>query len=94
MDHGWYSRWADRFWGHLIYKRPDSSEVKVTSISQTFEWGRNYLWPDKKYLGEITEFVRKGTDGIFPQEFTEDVELAFEQLEEVTQWKKQITQNN
>ena len=55
--HIWYSEQADKEFGHSIYIRENGERVKVTNASRNFEFGINYLWPDKVYLGTAVRCV-------------------------------------
>lgn len=57
--HGYYSAKADDQCGHCVYKNLKGLEVVVTGVYESKESAEeNYLWNDKIYVGEVTEFVR------------------------------------
>lgn len=45
--------------GTFWYKRPDGSEVEVTSVESDPKCAE-YKWPGKKLVGEVAGFLRNG----------------------------------
>lgn len=59
VRYGYYSAQSDSWYGTVIYKTPLGNEVRVTGVFESKEEAdRCYLWPDKKFISEVTEFVR------------------------------------
>lgn len=56
--YAWYSEKAAAQRGSSIYAREDGTEVEVTSVYREIEGGKDYLWEDKKYVGEVVRYVR------------------------------------
>jgi hypothetical protein len=55
---GFYSHEARHF-GSFLYRKPDGTEVEVTSVFSSKERGeRIYRWDDKVCVGEVTKFIR------------------------------------
>lgn len=58
IKYAWYSKKAARQNGTVIYRRPDGSEVEVSSVSDD-PTKHGLGWDDVEYIGEVTEFVRR-----------------------------------
>lgn len=56
--YAWYSEKAAAQIGSSIYAREDGTEVEVTSVDREIEGGKDYLWDDKQYVGEVVRYVR------------------------------------
>lgn len=56
---GWYSSEAADKYGASYYRHVDGHEVLVTGVCN------DYGWPDKVYVGEVTEHIRHAFDGYF-----------------------------
>lgn len=53
--HAWYSLDADRRRGHTVYRTPSGKMVCCMEVSS--EKTSTSGWKDKRYLGEVTEWV-------------------------------------
>lgn len=58
-SYGFFSEKASKDYGSLIYATPDGREVEITAVYHDAV-AESYKWPDKKYVGEVTEWVRDG----------------------------------
>lgn len=58
---GFYSQQAvNSGCGTNIYLTTDGQEVEVTAVYETIENAEtDYGWPDKKFVGEVTQWVRQ-----------------------------------
>jgi len=54
-----YSAQQAKLIGTDIYRRPDGSEVEVTTVNSIRNDPKNE-WPDKQDLGEVIGFIRRG----------------------------------
>ena len=58
---GLYSSKAERRFGHVVYKRPDGSEVAITCIVKDLPGEReHYAWDDVVEVGEVVPFEDGG----------------------------------
>lgn len=58
IRYGFFSQAAvDSGCGSAEYKTPDGKLVEVTCVSSKRD-DQDYRWPDKVFVGEVTEFVR------------------------------------
>lgn len=62
--HGWYSHKAKDLGGSSIYRNPAGQEVEVTAVAKDLAWADEYHWDDKRYVGPVTEHLRKVCHGI------------------------------
>lgn len=64
--HGYFSMQARRH-GSVVWRRKDGSDVEVTMVADSKDWAdKHYLWVDKIYVGELTQFVRSGIEQYDP----------------------------
>lgn len=61
--YGFYSERAAAVRGTLVYSTPDGREVEVTGVVTSLD---AYEWPDKVYVGQVVEFVRRGRAPMVP----------------------------
>lgn len=57
MMHGWYSRMAAELYGSFTCNNEDGKPVEATVLLRSF--GAEYRWPDKVYVGLLTEETHK-----------------------------------
>lgn len=60
--HAYYSEQAAQTFGSVIWRTPWNEEIEVTSVSDDKD--SYYNWPDKVYMGPVTEFVRRNKHGV------------------------------
>lgn len=41
-----------------IYAKQDGSEVKCTAVAMSLEGFRSYQWPDRRFVGVVSKFIR------------------------------------
>lgn len=46
--------------GTVVYRKPDGTEVEVSSVSTNDPFCSDFKWEDKILLGEVAEWVRAG----------------------------------
>lgn len=56
VKHGFYSPKAAARCGTFIYLNADGGRVEVTAVYFD-EAGLDYMWDDKVYMGEVTQFI-------------------------------------
>lgn len=66
--YGYYSEKGAEVGGTCFYLTPEGKEVEVSCAGLDRE-GTGYMWPDKVFVGEITEYVRQGRKGIFDDSY-------------------------
>jgi len=58
--HAFYSACSAKLFGTIIYERQNGSLVEVTAVCDSREQGeQTYMWPDKRYVGEVIRFVKR-----------------------------------
>ena len=63
--YGFYSKIAAELYGTYVYKTPAGKEIEVTAVFNVRDNGlRAYQWPDKDFVGEVSELVRYGKEPI------------------------------
>jgi hypothetical protein len=77
--YGFYSQQAREKAGASIWSTPDGRNVEVTAVFDEPD-GIGYLWPDKKLVGEVVEWVEHGV-GKF--RVTQSSTLLFQDTKEV-----------
>ena len=58
---GWYSKEMAERNGTVIYEKLGGGELEVTCV--TSDGNHGTAWPDIRFVGEVTEYVRKGRTG-------------------------------
>ena len=43
-----------------VYRKTDGKEVTITMVCLSLNIVKEYTWSDRKFVGIVTEFVRKG----------------------------------
>lgn len=66
--HGWYSVRQSRINGVLLYQTPDGNVVEVTSVTDDVE--HHTGWDDIAYIGVVSKYVGRRTEGKLSREFT------------------------
>jgi hypothetical protein len=67
MMHGFISEKAAEACGSTYWKTPDGKEVEIGGVFESREQGEAmYRWPDRRYVGPVTEFSRRGRVGPRP----------------------------
>ena len=59
---GLYSQSAAELFGSYVYKTSEGKELVVTQVFNNKDGITDYLWPDKTFVGMVTEFVRWGKE--------------------------------
>ncbi len=55
---GWYSEQMAAQCGTVIYEGLNGGEIEVTCV--TSDGNHGTAWPDIRFVGEVTEYVRRG----------------------------------
>ena len=61
-----YSEEAAKWYGTCIYSTLDGGEIEVTNVYQEGQEDQ-YMWKDKRLLGRVGAYLRKGERGIAPE---------------------------
>lgn len=60
VRHGWYSKkMSGQSRGTSFYRTPDGGEIEVTNVNYS-PTEPSTGWDDDTYVGEVTEWLRKG----------------------------------
>ena len=60
FSHGWYSKkMSNQSRGTSFYRTPDGGEIEVTNVNDS-PTEPSTGWDDDTYVGEVTEWLRKG----------------------------------
>lgn len=64
---GRYGFWSDEAheggFGTSFYLTPEGREIEVTVVTPDRE-GQEYLWPDKRFVGEVARLLRVGQPNV------------------------------
>jgi hypothetical protein len=60
LRYAYFSAEAAKECGSSIYLAHDGSEVEVTCVGEGLIDCDNYLWPDRKSVGPVVEWLRRG----------------------------------
>lgn len=67
MKHGFMSEKAVLVGGSVYWRTSEGMEVEVTGVYETRERGEErYQWPDRHYVGPVTEWSRGGRAAQYP----------------------------
>lgn len=68
--YSWYSEaHAERSGTILVYGTMHDQVVRATYVARSLEGGNSYLWKDKKYVGEVTTYLKSEVSPKFLEQY-------------------------